>query len=56
MSIHSNKYGVPGHMHRQSQNPRTVKQRAAEAQAKSLKQRPIAVTIRKAPWQKDATQ
>jgi len=56
MSIHSSKVGVPGHLHRQRRSAPTLKQKAAEAQAKSLKQRAAAITIRKAPWQKEAAQ
>lgn len=53
--LYSNAKGVPGHLHRQSMNPRTVKQKAAEAQAKSLNQRAAKITISKAPWQKEAS-
>ncbi|WP_375553370.1 hypothetical protein [Roseovarius mucosus] len=56
MSIHTNANGVPGHIHRQSVNPRTRKQKAAEAQAKSLKHRKAKITLDKAPWQKVAAQ
>lgn len=54
MSIHSSVKGIPGHLHRQRTNAPTLKQKAAERQAVSTKRRAAKITIRKAPWQKEA--
>jgi hypothetical protein len=50
MGIHTNHNGTPKHIHRQRRSAPTLKQKAAEAQAKSLRQRKAPVTLKPAPW------
>ena len=53
MSIHkqSSAGSPPGHMHRPPRNEKTPKQKAAEAQNKSLHYRKVPVTLAKTPWE-----
>ena len=55
MGIHTNQNGTPGHMHRQRRSAPTLKQKAAEAQAKSLHARKVPVTLKEAPWKTSST-
>lgn len=58
MTIHKRSIqgAPPGHMHRQRRSEPTLKQKAAEAQAKSLRQRKAPVTPKEAPWGREVKQ
>lgn len=54
MSIHRHTRSAPGHIHRPRLSAPSLKQQAAESQAKSLNRRKPKPTLPKAPWAKEA--
>jgi hypothetical protein len=44
---------IPGNVHRQPKNDRTMSEAIATAQGTSVARREVPVTLAKAPWEKD---